>query len=332
MDNATFRGVLVSQPEGKFHAAIQDILSDQLPGGELLIRVAYSSLNYKDGLAVTGKPGVIRTYPMVPGIDLAGTVEESSSPDFRPGDQVVLTGCGTSETHWGGYAQRARVKAEWAVPVPPEITLRQAMGVGTAGFTAMQSVMALEDHGAKPGGRAIAVTGAAGGVGSVSIAILSSLGYTVVASTGRRELDGYLKNLGAHDVIDRAELSAASKRPLDSERWGGAIDSVGGDTLAGLLRSMAVGCSVAACGVAGGAPFTCTVFPFILRGVNLLGIDSLRVSNARRRQIWSRLATDLDRSLLDSMIQVEPLTNIFALGERILKGQVRGRTVIDVNA
>ena len=331
MPNTTFKGVLVTQQDGKFHASIQEIPRDQLPPGEVLIRVVYSSLNYKDGLAVTGKPGVIRTYPMVPGVDLAGIVEESSSPDFKPGDEVVVTGCGTSEVHWGGYAQMARLKAEWVVPVPKVLSLKQAMGVGTAGFTAMESVMALEDHGAKPGGREIAVTGAGGGVGSVSIAILAKLGFKAVASTGRAELTGYLKGLGASEVIDRSVLSAPSKRPLETERWGGAIDSVGGDTLAGLLRSMAVGTSIASCGVAGGPNFTSMVFPFILRGVNILGIDSLRVPNARRREIWSRLATDLDLNLLDTMIQVEPLSRIFELGEQILKGQTRGRVVIDVN-
>ncbi len=331
MSNTTFRGVLVTQPEGKFNAAITDIPADQLPAGDVLIRVAYSSLNYKDGLAVTGKPGVIRTYPMVPGVDLAGTVEESSSPDFKPGDEVAVTGCGTSEVHWGGYAQMARLKSEWMVPLPAGISLKQAMAVGTAGFTAMQSVMALEDHGAKPGGREIAITGAAGGVGSVSIAILAKLGYKVVASSGRPQLHEYLRSLGAHEIIDRSVLSAPSKRPMEAERWGGAIDSVGGDTLAGLLRGMAAGASIASCGLAGGANFSSTVFPFILRGVNLLGIDSLRVSNARRREIWARVATDLDLNLLDSMTQVEPLTRIFELGEQILKGDVRGRTVIDVN-
>jgi acrylyl-CoA reductase (NADPH) len=332
MPNTTFRGVLATQQEGKFHAAIQEIPFEQLPAGDVLIRVAYSSLNYKDGLAVTGKPGVIRAWPMVPGIDLSGTVEESSSPDFKPGDAVAATGCGTSEIHWGGYAQMARMKAEWLVPVPAGMTLEQAMGVGTAGFTAMQSVMALEEHGAKPGGREIAVTGAAGGVGSVSIAILARLGYKAVASTGRAALTDYLKQLGAHEVIDRSVLTAPSKRPLDSERWGGAIDSVGGDTMAGLLRGMSAGASIASCGLAGGANFTSTIFPFILRGVNILGIDSLRVPNARRRQIWARVASDLDRGLLDSMIQVEPLSRIFELGALILEGKVRGRTVIDVNS
>lgn len=332
MSNTTFKGVLVTQADGKSQAAIEDIPRDQLPAGEVLIRVAYSSLNYKDGLAVTGKPGVIRMYPMVPGVDLAGTVEESTAPQFNVGDQVVVTGCGTSETIWGGYAQLARLKPDWIVPLPDGMTLEQAMGVGTAGFTAMQSVMELEKHGATPAGREIVVTGAAGGVGSVSIAILSRLGYKVVASSGRPELSDYLKQLGAHEVIDRSVLSAPSKRPMETERWGGAIDSVGGDTLAGLLRGMATHSCIASCGVAGGPNFSSTVFPFILRGVSILGIDSVRVTNAERRQVWSRISTDLSRDLLDSLIQVKPLTQIFELGEQILKGQIRGRTVIDVNS
>ncbi|MEO8127460.1 MAG: acryloyl-CoA reductase, partial [Bryobacteraceae bacterium] len=228
---STFRGLLLSQTDGKTVANMQDLDTDSLPPGNVLIRVAYSSLNYKDGLAVTGKPGVVRTWPMVPGIDLAGTVEESSSEDFFPGDEVVVTGCGTSETFWGGYAQKARINSEYIVKLPAGITLQQAMGVGTAGFTAMQCVMALEERGMVPGGREIAVTGAAGGVGSVAVAILAKLGYKVVASSGRAEMHDYLKQLGAAEVIDRAVLSAPSKRPIDSERWGGAVDSVGGDTL-----------------------------------------------------------------------------------------------------
>jgi acrylyl-CoA reductase (NADPH) len=302
-----------------------------LPEGDVLVRVAYSSLNYKDGLAVTGRPGVIRSYPMVPGIDLAGTVEQSSSPDFKPGDKVVVTGCGTSEVHWGGYAQYARLKADWIVPLPANISFQQAMGIGTAGFTAMQSVMALEDHGLVAGGE-VAVTGAGGGVGSVAVAILSRLGYRAVASTGRSQLHEYLRQLGASEIIDRSVLSAPSKQPLEKERWAGAIDSVGGATLAGLLRSMAVHASIASCGLAGGNTFTATVFPLILRGVNILGIDSLRVPNAQRRRIWSRLSRDLDLTLLDSILHVEPLSRIFELGEKILAGQVRGRTVIDVDA
>jgi acrylyl-CoA reductase (NADPH) len=332
MADTTFAGVLVTQENGSFSAAIRDIPRAQLPAGDVLIRVAYSSLNYKDGLAVTGRPGVIRSYPMIPGVDLAGTVEQSESPEFKTGDEVVVTGCGTSEVMWGGYAQLARLNAEYIVPIPRGMNARQAMGVGTAGFTAMQAVMELENHGMKPGEREVVITGAAGGVGSASVAILAKLGYRVVASTGRLELSDYLRDLGAAEVIDRGVLSAPSKRPMESERWGGAIDSVGGDTLAGLLRSMAVGTCIASCGLAGGANFTATVFPLILRGVSILGIDSVRVLNLRRREIWARIAEDLDRRKLDEMIQVEPLSRIFELGEQILKGQTRGRVVIDVNA
>jgi acrylyl-CoA reductase (NADPH) len=331
MPETTFKAFVATQNDGQFRASIQDVHRSALPEGEVLIRVAYSSLNYKDGLAVTGRPGVIRTFPMVLGVDLAGTVEESSAPDFKPGDPVVVTGCGTSEFHWGGYSQYARMKAEWVVPIPANMTPPQAMGVGTAGFTSMQSVMALEDHGMKPSAREVVVTGAGGGVGSVAVAILAKLGYKVVASTGRAELHDYLRQLGASEIIDRSVLSAPSKRPLESERWGGAIDSVGGDTLAGLLRSMATHASIASCGLAGGNAFSATVFPFILRGVNILGIDSVRVPNARRREIWARVSRDLDLKLLDSMIQIEPLSRIRELGEQILKGQIRGRVVIDVN-
>src|SRR5580704_2995304 len=238
---STFKALLVTQEDGKFAASIQEIDRSTLPPGEVLIRVAYSSLNYKDGLAVTGRPGVIRKYPMVPGVDFSGTVEESNSPAFKSGDQVVITGCGTSEFLWGGYAQYARIDAENVVPLPTGMSLAQAMGVGTAGFTAMQSVMALEEHGLKPGGREVVVTGAAGGVGSVAVAILARLGYKVVGSSGRAELHDYLRGLGASEVIDRSTLSAPSKRPLETERWAAAIDNVGGDTLAGLLRTMALG-------------------------------------------------------------------------------------------
>lgn len=326
-----FNALLVTQEDGKFGASIQQIQPAALPPGEVLIRVAYSSLNYKDGLAVNGKPGVIRKFPMVPGVDLAGTVEESAAPDFKKGDQVVVTGCGTSETLWGGYSQYARLDAQHLVPLPDGFNLKHAMGIGTAGFTAMQSVMALEDHGVQPGAREVLVTGAAGGVGSVAIAILAKLGYQVVASSGRPELHDYLRGLGAGEIIDRSALSAPSKRPLDSERWAAAIDSVGGDTLAGILRSVAIGGSVASCGLAGGSALNTTVFPFILRGVNLLGIDSVRVANPRRRQIWARLARDLPVPVLDSMIHVHPLAEVFQLGEQILAGKIRGRTVIDVN-
>jgi acrylyl-CoA reductase (NADPH) len=326
----TFRALLATNENGKFAASIQQIPRGVLPPGEVLVRVFYSSLNYKDGLAVTGKPGVIRTFPMIPGVDFAGVVEESTSANFNPGDEVVVTGCGTSEVFWGGYSELARLDQDFVVPLPKGMTLKQAMGIGTAGFTAMQSVMELERHGLKPGGREVVVTGAAGGVGSVAIAILSQLGYKVVASSGRAELHDYLMSLGASSIIDRSVLSTLSKKPLEAERWAGAIDNVGGDTLAGLLRTMALGGSIASCGLAGGPMLATSVFPFILRGVNLLGIDSSRVANAKRREIWDRIMRDLPMDHLDPMITVEPLSKVFELGEQILAGKIRGRTVIDV--
>jgi acrylyl-CoA reductase (NADPH) len=329
---STFRALLATQTDGKFDASIQQLDRSALPPGEVLIRVAYSSLNYKDGLAVTGKPGVIRKFPMVPGVDLAGTVEESSSPSFKAGDQVVVTGCGTSEVYWGGYSQYARLDAEYIVPLPDGMTLAQAMGIGTAGFTAMQSVIALEEHGLKPGDKPVLVTGAAGGVGSVAVAILSKLGYKVAASTGRPQFTNYLHSLGATEIIERASLQGAPKRPLDSPRWPAAIDSVGGETLANVLTAIDVHGSVASCGVAGGAPFNTTVFPFILRGVNLLGIDSVRVANARRRQIWSRVMRDLRMSVLDQLTVTAPLGKVIPLGEQIVAGKIRGRVIVDVNA
>ena len=328
----TFKAFLVTHNNGALAGSLQQLDRSDLPPGDVLVRIAYSSLNYKDGLAVTGRPGVIRAYPMVPGVDFAGVVEESRAPQFKPGDRVIVTGCGTSETFWGGYAQFARIDAEFLVPLPDGMTLKQAMAVGTAGFTAMQSVMALEQHGLKPSGREVVVTGAAGGVGSVAIAILARLGYKVAASTGRMELHEYLGELGASAILDRAALAAPSKRSLDPERWAGGIDNVGGDTLVGLLRSTAAGGSITSCGLAGGAAFTSTVFPFILRGVNLLGINSVNLPNARRREIWDRIARDLPMRLLDRMTQVEPLEKIRELGEAILAGKIRGRTVIDVNA
>jgi len=329
---STFKAFLVTQQDGKFAGSFEDVAREALPPGEVLVRVAYSSLNYKDGLAVTGKPGVIRKFPMVPGVDFAGVVEESSSELFHPGDEVVVTGCGTSETMWGGYAEYARLNAEFIVPLPKGMTLIQSMGIGTAGFTAMQAVMALEHQGMKPGGREVVVSGAAGGVGSVAIAILSHLGYKAVASTGRTKLVEYFKQLGASELIDRTALSAPSKRRLETERWGAAIDNVGGDTLAGILRQMAAGGSVASCGLAGGATLATTVFPFILRGVNLLGINSVNMPNAQRRQIWARIMRDLPMNLLDKMITVAPFDKVAALGEQILAGKIRGRIVIDINA
>jgi acrylyl-CoA reductase (NADPH) len=326
-----FKAILADQKDSQFSASIQELDQSQLPPGEVLIRVAYSSLNYKDGLAVTGKPGVIRKFPMIPGVDFAGMVVESSVPGFHPSDEVVVTGCGTSEIYWGGYSQYERIDSEYIVPLPKGITLKQAMGIGTAGFTAMQSVLAMEHQGLKPENGEVLVTGAAGGVGSVAVAILAKLGYKVVASTGRAHFTDYLKSLGASEVIDRAAVSAPSKRPMESARWAGAIDSVGGETLAGLLRSMQINGVVASCGLAGGPFLNTTVFPFILRGVSLLGIDSTRMPNAKRREIWSRLATDLPMDLLDKMLVEAPLDKVIPLGEQILKGLIRGRVVVDVN-
>jgi len=326
----TFKALLATQEDGKTSVAFRELDLSSLPAGEVLVRVQYSSLNYKDGLAVTGKPGVIRKFPMVPGIDLAGIVEESSSPLWKPGDAVVVTGGGLSETIWGGYSEYARLDGRLLVKLPEGMTARQAMGIGTAGFTAMQCVAALERHGVMPDSGDVVVTGAAGGVGSVAIAILGKLGYRVVASSGRAELTPYLKSLGAEEVVDRGVLSAPGKRPMDSERWAGAIDAVGGDTLAGILRGLKIGASVAACGVAGGAALNTTVFPFILRGVNLLGINSVVVTREERLEIWRRLSVDLPLPLLDNMIEEEPLDRIFELGEQILAGTIRGRTVIKV--
>ena len=335
MPDTTFQALVLRQQEKLVTASVEELRTDQLPEGEVLIQVAYSSLNYKDGLAVTGQGRIARFYPMVPGIDLAGTVVESSSPRFGVGDPVVMTGCGGSETFWGGYTQRARLPEKCLTPLPEGMTLKQAMGVGTAGFTAMQSVMALEAHGLTPGGSEVIVTGAGGGVGSIAVALLSNLGYKTVASTGRAELHGYLNSLGASRILDRSTLGgpfANPPKPLEPEQCDGAVDSVGGETLASVIRALAVGASVAACGLAGGGGLPTTVHPFILRGVNLLGIDSVRYASEKRPAVWQRLRRDLPLDLLDSMIQVAPLSRVAELAPAILKGQVRGRTVIDLNA
>lgn len=327
---STFKALLATKEDGKFAARIEQVSKDRLPPGEVLVRIRYSSLNYKDGLAVSGKPGVIRTFPMIPGIDFAGTVEDSSSPEFHPGDAVALTGAGAGETAWGGYAEYARWNAESLVVLPRAISLQQSMAIGTAGFTAMQSVIALERHGTTSG--EVLVTGAAGGVGSVAVAILAKLGYRVAASTGRAELGDYLRSLGAGEIVARESLTAASSKGLERERWNGAIDSVGGSTLAGILPSMANNASIALCGLAGGATFNSTVLPFILRGVNLLGINSVRVTRPERLRIWDRLSRDLPLNLLDAMTETAPLDRVVELGQRILEGKIRGRVVIDVNS
>lgn len=326
----TFKAFVVDQNDVGRHAGVQTCQRDDLPPGDVLVQVACSSLNYKDGLAVTGKGKIIRSYPMVPGVDFAGTVLESQSDAYQPGDQVVLTGWGVGERHWGGFAQLARVKADWLVPLPEGLTPHHAMGIGTAGFTAMLCVLSLEASGMHPGEREVVVTGASGGVGSMAVAILGQLGYRVVASTGRTELYDYLQGLGAQECIGRDVLASDSNRPLESERWGGAVDTVGGNTLAGLLRSMAYGASVAACGLAGGSDLPTTVFPFILRGVNLLGIDSVMYPAARRSAVWERLVQALPADKLDTIMQRATLDDLPTLSEQILKGQVRGRVVIDV--
>ncbi|MBL8239055.1 MAG: oxidoreductase [Bryobacterales bacterium] len=324
------RGWLVTKSDGRVESRFGEIDAAWLPAGDVLVRVQWSSLNYKDGLAITGAPGVIRAFPMVPGIDLAGVVEESSVAGFAAGDLVAVTGCGLSEKHWGGYAEVARVPASFLVPVPGVFSARQAMAIGTAGFTAMQCVDALERHGLRPGGREVVVTGAAGGVGSIAVALLAKKGYRVVASTGRLEEAEYLRGLGAAEVMDRAELSAPATRPMESERWGGAVDTVGGDTLAGLIRTLGHGCAVAACGLAGGVSLQTTVLPFILRGVSLLGVNSVEVENAERRRIWGLLADLLGRDLLDSLTTEIGLEELPEWGEKVLRGQVRGRVVVRV--
>ncbi|MCG7626344.1 acryloyl-CoA reductase [Epibacterium sp. MM17-32] len=317
---------------GKASAAIEELDEDQLPDGEVTVAVDYSTVNYKDGLCLSAKGGgLVRNYPHVPGIDFAGTVEASSDDRYKPGDKVVLTGWRVGEAHWGGYSQKARVKADWLVPLPDGITARQAMAVGTAGFTAMLAVMALEDHGLKPGNGPVLVTGAAGGVGSVATAILAHLGYEVAAVTGRPETADYLKSLGATQIVPRADLNETVKRPLESETWAGCVDAVGGDMLARVLGQMKYGASVAAVGLAGGAALPATVIPFLLRGVNLLGIDSVMQPFENRQRAWQRIASDLPMDKLDAMVHPATLSDLPQLGADILAGQVKGRVVVDVN-
>lgn len=323
---------LVVRKEGdeKPAAAVEEISEDMLPEGNVTVAVEYSTVNYKDGLCVGPGGGLVRTYPHVPGIDLAGTVESSDDARYTPGDKVVLNGWRVGEVHWGGYAQKARVSADWLVPLPDGITTRQAMAVGTAGYTAMLSVIALEAHGIKDG--PVLVTGAAGGVGSVGTAILSKLGYEVAAVTGRPETEAYLRGLGATQIVPREELNETTKRPLERETWGGCIDAVGGEMLARVLGQMQYGASVAAVGLAGGAGLPATVIPFLLRGVNLLGIDSVMRPYEDRVAAWSRIATDLPMEKLEAMIRPATLSDLPGLGRDILKGQVQGRVVVDVNA
>jgi acrylyl-CoA reductase (NADPH) len=327
----TFRALVAEGTSDGYAAGFKDLPEEALPPGEVLIDVAYSSLNYKDGLAVTGRGKIIRKFPMVLGIDLAGRVMASQSADLARGDNVAVVGQGLGETRWGGYSQRARVPAESAVKLPPGLDTRHAMGIGTAGFTAMLSVMALEHQGVVPGDREVLVTGAAGGVGSVAVVLLARHGYKVAASTGRPETHDYLRELGATTIVDRGEL-ARKTPPLASERWAAAVDTVGGQTLASVLSATAAYGAVAACGLAGGAEFATTVFPFILRNVSLLGINSVYPPSALRQRAWDRLADAQVLRKLDVITTVEPLSRIHELAERILAGRIRGRVVIDVSA
>jgi acrylyl-CoA reductase (NADPH) len=324
-----FRALVLYEEGGKVVPRIEQLDESRLPPGEVTVRVERSTLNYKDGMILEGIGRLVRKYPHVPGVDFAGAVEHSESPDFRPGDPVVLTGWRVGEIHWGGYAEKARVKAEWLVRRPPSLGAEQAMAIGTAGFTAMLAVIALERHGLVPGAGDVLVTGAAGGVGSVAIAILSALGHRVVASTGRAQERAYLEALGAAEIIDRASLSSPPKRPLDSERWAGAVDAVGGATLATVLTQLKYRASVAACGLAGGSDLPASVIPFLLRGVNLLGIDSVMCPLKERIEAWERLARDLPLDRLQRMTRTVPLSEVPALAARILKGEVRGRVVVD---
>lgn len=326
----TYQALQIEKDEAGYRCTLKTLDESALPEGDVTVAVAYSTVNYKDGLAITGKSPVVRKFPLTPGIDLAGTVTASHHPLFKAGDVVVLNGWGVGESHSGGLAQKARLRGDWLIQLPAALSPRQAMAIGTAGYTAMLCVMALEKHGITPDKGDILVTGAGGGVGSVAIALLAKLGYRVVASTGRLQEADYLRRLGAAEVIDRAELSAPGK-PLAKERWAGVVDTVGSHTLANACASTKYGGTVAACGLAQGMDLPATVAPFILRGVTLAGIDSVMAPRALRETAWARLARDLDVAKLDAMTQEVGLQDAIGLGSQILAGQVRGRVVVDVN-
>jgi acrylyl-CoA reductase (NADPH) len=325
----TFKAILIEKAESGQKVGLVDFDENDLMDGDVTVRVEWSTVNYKDGLAITGKAPVVRRFPMIPGVDFAGTVESSSHPEWKPGDRVVLNGWGLGETHLGAYAEKARVKGDWLVPLPAGMQPRDAMAIGTAGYTAMLAVMALERHGLTPASGAIVVTGAAGGVGSVAVALLAKLGYPVIASTGRPAEGDYLKSLGAAEIIDRQELAAAP-RSLGKERWAGGIDAVGSNTLANVLAMTKYGGAVAACGLAGGMDLPTSVAPFILRGVSLLGIDSVMCPRPLRLEAWKRLATDLDRGKLADMTSEIGLADVTEKAPLILKGEVRGRIVVKI--
>jgi acrylyl-CoA reductase (NADPH) len=326
---ATFKAVVIDKADKGQTVRLTDFDEKDLMDGDVNVAVEWSSLNYKDGLAVTGKAPVVRRFPMIPGIDLVGTVEGSSHPDWHPGDRVILNGYGLGETHLGAYAARARVKGAWLVRLPQGMSPRDAAAIGTAGYTAMLAVMALERHGLKPADGPVIVTGAAGGVGSIAVALLAKLGFAVIASTGRRQEADYLKSLGASEVIDRSELTGPA-RPLAKERWAGGVDSIGSLTLANALSMTRYGGAIAACGLAGGMDLPTSVAPFILRGVSLLGIDSVQCPQSVRTAAWRRLESDLDRGKLNSMTSEIGLSDVIGVAGNILEGRVRGRIVVKI--
>lgn len=325
-----FRGLLIENDDAGYRTSVRELDEDRFPDGDVTVRVSHSCLNYKDALAITGRGKIVRQFPMIPGIDLAGVVEESSHAGYRAGDAVVLNGWGVGESHWGGLAQKARLHGDWLVPLPSRFTSEQAMAIGTAGYTAMLCVLALERHGVTPDGGEVAVTGAAGGVGSVAIAVLAKLGYTVVAITGRPDESGYLRGLGAAEVLDRVAF-AEPGRPLAKERWAGAVDVAGSHVLANICAGTRRRGVVAACGLAAGMDFPATVAPFILRGVTLAGIDSVMCPREERLVAWDRLATDLDPATLGTITAVIGLSEAIPASARLLDGRLRGRVVVDVN-
>ena len=326
-----FKGIVVEKDADGYRASVSELDEGRLPAGDVTVQVEYSTLNYKDGLAITGKGPVVRSFPMVPGIDFAGVVQQSEHPDFKTGDRVVLNGWGVGETHWGGLAQRARVKGDWLIPLPQRFGSKEAMAIGTAGYTAMLCVMALERHGLKAGQGPVLVTGANGGVGSFAIALLAGLGHHVVASTGRPEESEYLRRLGAAEVIDRKELSEPGK-PLQKERWSAAVDCVGSHTLANVCAQLRYGGAVAACGLAQGLDLPASVAPFILRGVNLFGIDSVMRPKADRLAAWDRLAQDLRGPILEDIAAEISLSEAIDAADRLMRGKIRGRVVVNPNA
>ncbi|MDZ4737695.1 MAG: MDR family oxidoreductase [Rhodospirillaceae bacterium] len=328
-----FKALVLEESDGKVVSSIQELGEDRLPEGDVTIAVEYSTLNYKDGMILNGLGRLVRNYPHVPGVDFAGTVIESSHPDWKKGDEAILTGWRVGEARWGGYAGKARVKGDWLVKLPKGLSAKQAMAIGTAGLTSMLCVMELENNGIEPAAGDVLVTGAAGGVGSVATAILAKLGYKVIASTGRVDSESdYLKGLGAAEIIERSTIATPSGKPLDSERWAGCVDAVGGSTLAAILPQMKYRGCVAACGLAGGTKLETTVIPFLLRGVRLIGVDSVMCPIEIRREAWRRLASDLPMAKLDAMTKTTPLKDLVGMSKQILEGKVRGRVVVEIGA